>query len=267
MRKCCQKYTGKRGKQSMEHITSRQNALMTHIRKLNASRAYRRASGEYLCDGVKLLEEALRWNAPLKTVVLSEGVDVPALPSGVRAVRVPADVMRSISPMETPQGALFTVRLPDTALPETLTGAHYLVLDGVQDPGNVGTILRTADAFDCDGVFLVNACADLYNPKTARATMGAIFRCEAYTVTAEELFALLRKSGVPLYGTALRDDTVPLAEANLARAAVAIGSEGRGLSEQVLGACEKTLKIPMNPRCESLNAAVAATVVLWEMYR
>lgn len=119
----------------MEHITSRQNALMTHIRKLNASRAYRRASGEYLCDGVKLLEEALRWNAPLKTVVLSEGVDVLALPSGVRAVRVPADVMRSISPMETPQGALFTVRLPDTALPETLSGAHYLVLDGVQDPG------------------------------------------------------------------------------------------------------------------------------------
>ena len=165
MRKCCQKYTGKRGEQSMEHITSRQNALMTHIRKLNASRAYRRASGEYLCDGVKLLEEALRWNAPLKTVVLSEGVDAPVLPSGVRAVQVPADVMCSISPMETPQGALFTVRLPDTALPETLTGAHYLVLDGVQDPGNVGTILRTADAFDCDGVFLVNACADPYSPK------------------------------------------------------------------------------------------------------
>ena len=93
MRKCCQKYTGKRGEQSMEHITSRQNALMTHIRKLNASRAYRRASGEYLCDGVKLLEEALRWNAPLKTVVLSEGVDAPALPSGVRAVQVPADVL------------------------------------------------------------------------------------------------------------------------------------------------------------------------------
>ena len=74
----------------MEHITSRQNALMTHIRKLSASRAYRRASGEYLCDGVKLLEEARRWNAPLKTVVLSECVDAPTLPSGVRAVRVPA---------------------------------------------------------------------------------------------------------------------------------------------------------------------------------
>ena len=203
----------------------------------------------------------------MKTAVFSEGVDIPPLPDGVRAVRVSEELMRAVSPMETPQGALFTVALPEVQLPEMLSGKHYLVLDGVQDPGNVGTILRTVDAFDCDGIFLVNACADLYNPKTARATMGAIFRREAYTVTAEELFALLRKSGVPLYGTALRDDTVPLAEANLARAAVAIGSEGRGLSQQVLDECAKTLKIPMNPRCESLNAAIAATVVLWEMYR
>ena len=250
-----------------ETITSRQNPLMTHLRKLASSRSYRKKSGEYLCDGTKLLAEALKWGAEVKTAVFSEGVDIPPLPDGVRAVRVSEELMRAVSPMETPQGALFTVALPEVQLPETLSGKHYLVLDGVQDPGNVGTILRTADAFDCDGVFLVNACADLYNPKTARATMGAIFRREAYTVTAEELFVLLRKSGVPLYGTALRDDTVPLAEANLARAAVAIGSEGRGLSQQVLDECAKTLKIPMDPRCESLNAAIAATVVLWEMYR
>ncbi len=250
-----------------ETITSRQNPLMTHLRKLASSRSYRKKSGEYLCDGTKLLAEALKWGAEVKTAVFFEEVDIPPLPDGVRAVRVSEELMRSVSPMETPQGALFTVALPEVQLPETLSGKHYLVLDGVQDPGNVGTILRTADAFDCDGVFLVNACADLYNPKTARATMGAIFRREAYTVTAEELFALLRKSGVPLYGTALRDDTVPLAEADLARAAVAIGSEGRGLSQQVLDECAKTLKIPMNPRCESLNAAIAATVVLWEMYR
>lgn len=250
-----------------ETITSRQNPLMTHLRKLASSRSYRKKSGEYLCDGTKLLAEALKWGAEVKTAVFSEGVDIPPLPDGVRAVRVSEELMRAVSPMETPQGALFTVALPEVQLPETLSEKHYLVLDGVQDPGNVGTILRTADAFDCDGVFLVNACADLYNPKTARATMGAIFRREAYSVTAEELFALLRKSGVPLYGTALRDDTVPLAEANLARAAVAIGSEGRGLSQQVLDECAKTLKIPMNPRCESLNAAIAATVVLWEMYR
>ncbi len=252
---------------NVETITSRQNALMTHLRKLASSRSYRKKSGEYVCDGTKLLDEALKWGAPVRTAVFADGVEIPALPEGVRAVRVSEELMRSVSPMETPQGALFTVALPETKLPETLPGRHYLVLDGVQDPGNVGTILRTADAFECDGVFLVNACADLYNPKTARATMGAVFRREAYSVAPEELFSLLQKSGVPLYGTALREDTVPLANADLSRAAVAIGSEGRGLSQQLLSACEKTLKIPMSPRCESLNAAAAATVVLWEMYR
>ena len=160
---------------NVETITSRQNPLMTHLRKLASSRSYRKKSGEYLCDGTKLLDEALKWGAPVQTAVFSDGVDIPALPDTVRAVRVSEDLMRSVSPMETPQGALFTVALPETKLPETLAGKHYLVLDGVQDPGNVGTILRTADAFECDGVFLVNACADLFNPKTARATMGAVF--------------------------------------------------------------------------------------------
>ena len=250
-----------------ETITSRQNPLMTHLRKLASSRSYRKKSGEYLCDGTKLLAEALKWGAEVKTAVFSEGVDIPPLPDGVRAVRVSEELMRSVSPMETPQGALFTVRLPDTALPETLSGAHYLVLDGVQDPGNVGTILRTADAFDCDGVFIVNACADPYSPKTARATMGAVFRRDVYQCTADELCALLQKCGLPLYGTALRNDTVSLRDAELSRAAVAVGSEGRGLSAEILSKCEKTIKIPMSPRCESLNAAVAASVVLWEMYR
>ena len=252
---------------NVEIITSRQNALMTHLRKLASSRAYRRKSGEYLCDGTKLLDEALKWNAPVRTAVFSDGVEIPALPDAVRAVRVSEDLMRSVSPMDTPQGALFTVALPETKLPDTLTGRHYLVLDGVQDPGNVGTILRTADAFACDGVFLVNTCADPYGPKTARATMGAIFRREVYSPAPDELLALLQKSAVPLYGTALRDDTVPLADADLSRAAVAIGSEGRGLSDDMLHACAKTLRIPMEARCESLNAAIAAAVVLWEMYR
>ena len=251
----------------VETITGRHNALLTHLRKLASSRAYREEAGEYLCDGVKLLDEAIRWRAPIKTAVFTDGAELPPLPADVRTVRVSAELMKSISPLETPQGALFTVALPERVLPQTLTGRHYLVLDGVQDPGNVGTILRTADAFECDGVFLLNACADAYSPKANRATMGAIFRREVYSATLGELAVLLQKNGIPLYGTALRDDTVPLGTVNLNCAAVAIGSEGRGLSHEVLAACEKTVKIPMSPRCESLNAAIAASVVLWEMYR
>ena len=250
-----------------ETITSRQNALMTHLRKLASSRSYREKCGEYLSDGIKLLEEAIRWHAPIKTAVFADGVEIPVLPDGMRIVRVSEDLMKSVSPMETPQGALFTVSLPERTLPQALDGRHYLVLDGVQDPGNVGTILRTADAFECDGVFLLNACADAYSPKTSRATMGAIFRREVYSCALDELLALLERSGIPLYGTALHDDTETLGRVDLTCAAAAIGSEGRGLCAEVLAACEKTIKIPMSARCESLNAAVAASVVLWEMYR
>lgn len=250
-----------------ESITSRHNAYLAHLRKLAASRSYRDECGEYLGDGTKLLDEALKWNAPLRAVVVSEGAEVPDLPEGVRAVRVSTELMRYVSPAETPQGVLFTAALERPALPDRLDGVRYLVLDGVQDPGNVGTILRTADAFDCGGVFLVNACADLYNPKTVRATMGAIFRQRVWTCTADELAVLLERSGVPLFGAALRGDTVPLGSAGLARAAVAIGSEGRGLSEELLERCSGTLRIPMSERCESLNAAIAAAIVLWEMYR
>ena len=251
----------------METITSRQNPLCTHLRKLSSSAAYRRQCGEFLCDSPKLLQEALLWGSELHTVVVTAGTEAPPLPKGVRLVEVPADVMRSVSPMETPQGTLFTCAIHTEPLPETLAGRRYVVLDTLQDPGNVGTILRTADAFHADGMFLVNGCADLYNPKTLRATMGAVFRCPVWTVGAEELSALLKKSGIPLYGAALREDTLDARAADYSRCAIAIGSEGRGLTDAVLAVCDRTIKIPMSEHCESLNAAAAATVLLWEAAR
>jgi TrmH family RNA methyltransferase len=151
--------------------------------------------------------------------------------------------------------------------PDRLNGDRYLVLDGLQDPGNVGTIWRTADALGADGLLLINGCADPWNPKTVRATMGACFRLPVYEVEEEQLPVLLKNSGLPLYATALREDTVDIKTADLSRSAVVIGSEGRGISDALLNMSEKTLKIPMRERCESLNAAAAATIVLWEMYR
>ena len=251
----------------MERITSRKNPLITHIRKLSSDRAYRRECGEYLGDGVKLLEEAVKWNAPLTTVVVTEGTCIPQLPDHVRLVEVPEDVMASVSPMKAPQGALFLCRMVREEGQEALSGSRYLVLDGLQDPGNVGTIWRTADALGADGLLLVNGCADPWNHKVVRATMGACFRLPVYEVEAGELSALLEKSHLPLYATALREDTVDLRDADLNRCAVAIGSEGKGVSDGVLAMSQKTMKIPMRQRCESLNAAAAATVVLWEMAR
>ncbi len=251
----------------IERITSRTNPLMTHIRKLAASGSYRRKSGEFVCDGYKLLQEAQLWHAPMKTIVFSDGAEVPDIPHEVRQVQVPEDVMKSVAPSESPQGVLCVCSMEEQLLPEKLDGRHYVVLDGVQDPGNVGTILRTADAFDCDGMFLVNACADIYNPKTIRATMGVVFRRPVWKCTAQELKGLLKLSNIPLYGAALRDDTVDARKVDYGCAAVAIGSEGRGLCEEMLKLCDRTIRLPMSERCESLNAAVAASVLLWEMYR
>lgn len=251
----------------MERITSRANPLCAHLRKLAASASYRRASGEFLCDSPKLLEEALLRQADLHTVVAAEKAPLPPIPAGVRMVQVPADLMKSISPAQTPQGVLSVCGMPDRLLPQRLEGRRYVILDGVQDPGNVGTILRTADAFRANGVFLVNACADLYNPKTVRATMGAVFRCPVWICGVDELTALLKTSGLPLYGAALREDTLDARTADYSRCAIAIGSEGNGLSQELLAACHETILIPMQAHCESLNAAIAASVLLWEAAR
>ena len=249
----------------MEHITSRHNPLMGHIRKLVGSAAYRWETGEFLCDSPKLLQEALLWQAEITAVVTIS--PLPRLPEHIRQVQVPEDVMASISPVKTPQGVLFTCRLPQAPLPRSLTGRRYVLLDGVQDPGNVGTILRTLDAFDADGLLLTGGCADPYGWKAVRSSMGAVFRRPIYSGTPEELAALLHRSDLPLYGAALREDTVDARQADYTRCVLAIGSEGHGLSREVLDLCDQTIRIPMSDRCESLNAAIAAAVLLWESWR
>jgi len=252
----------------MERITSRQNPLCTHLRKLAASASYRRQCGEFLCDSPKLVKEALLWRADLiRTVVISEHTDLPEVPEGVRVVQVPETVMEAVSPAKTPQGLLAVCAIPTEELPERLEGKHYVVLDGVQDPGNVGTILRTADAFWADGMFLINACADVFSPKTVRASMGAVFRCPVWSCEPQRLKELLEASDIPLYGAALRADTRDARDVDYSRAALAIGSEGQGLSRELLDLCTRTVKLPMSVHCESLNAAAAAAALLWEMGR
>ena len=252
----------------MERITSRQNPLITRLRRLGAEKKARRAEGVFLCEGSKLVGEALRWGPPPELLVVAEGTVPPAeLPAGVRVVEVPEALLRAVSTVETPQGMLAVCQTPDTAPPEALPEGRLLVLDGVQDPGNVGTVWRTADAFGAAGMFLLPGCADPFSPKTVRATMGACFRLPVWEGTLEELTGRLAQSGAPLYATALRADTEDLRSVPLGSAAVVIGSEGRGVSQPVLDACRTTLKIPMRDRCESLNAAVAASVVLWEGWR
>ena len=244
-------------------ITSRKNPLLQQVRKLVSSRKAREEAGLFAADGTKLLAEAVRWYPGLDTVILSEGVQAE-VPETVRLLRVPEDVMASISPMETPQGALFLCRLPEKKA--FLPKPGMLLLDGIQDPGNLGTILRTADALDIP-VALLEGCADPYSHKVVRASMGAVFRREVVRASWEQVRTSCREQGIPIGVTALSERASDLRQADLRSMAVVIGSEGQGVRQEILHCADAELIIPMNPHCESLNAAVAATIVMWEMAR
>ena len=246
-----------------ERISSRKNPLLQQVKKLLSSRAERRKTGLFVADGTKLLEEAVKYWPGLQTVILTDGVEIQ-VPDHVRVVRVPEDVMASISPMEAPQGALFLGKLPEQT--EFVPKKGMLVLDGVQDPGNIGTILRTADAMDVP-VVLLEGCADPWSWKVIRSTMGAAFRTPVVQASWEEVLGKCREAGIPIGVTALSDRAVDIRSAKLSDMALVIGSEGRGVRKEVLENADHELIIPMNPHCESLNAAIAAAIVMWEIRR
>ena len=248
----------------MEQISSRKNAYIRHVRQLAADGAYRRERGEYLCDGMKTLREALSFGAKVSSILWKERAGEGEYPHAAQYV-CPAELFDYASPMVNSPGPLFTVAIRGCRKSAKLRSA--MILEGVQDPGNVGTVIRTANAFGIDAVILTGGCADLYHPKTVRATMGAIFRQTVLEIEVQYLADFLREQGLPLYGAALAEDAQSIRGMDLRRTALAVGSEGRGLSAELLGICEKTILIPMRPDSESLNAAVAASVLMWEIVR
>ena len=244
-----------------ERISSRKNPLLQQVKKLLSSKKERENTGLFVADGTKLLAEAVKYYPGLDTVILSDGVEAH-VPEHVRLVRVPEDVMASISPMEAPQGALFLCKLPEKKPFSPQKG--MLLLDGIQDPGNLGTILRTADALDVP-VVLLEGCADPYSHKVVRASMGAVFRTEVVQSNWEAVSAACAQAKIPIAVTALSQRAKDVREAALDTMAVVIGSEGQGVRKEILDSADGALIIPMNPHCESLNAAVAATIVMWQM--
>ena len=242
-------------------ITSRKNPLIQKTRKLLSSRKEREKEGLFVADGTKLLQEAVCWFPGLDTVILSQDVQAQ-VPEHVKVIRVPEDVMAYVSPMETPQGAVFLCRLPEKKAFTPV--APMLLLDGIQDPGNLGTILRTADAMNVQ-VALLEGCADPYSHKVVRASMGAVLRTQPMQTTWQEAKAALDAAGIEVAVTALSDRSRDLRSAAVERLAVVIGSEGQGVRQEILEQAQHQLIIPMAPRCESLNAAIAASIVAWEM--
>ncbi len=247
----------------MESITSRKNPVILEYRRLAADRAYRAAQGLCLGQGGKLLGEALAAGRTVVSILSAEPLE--GLDLAVRQYIAAPELLEYVSPMKSAPELLFTCRLGD---PGPLAGDRFLLAEDMQDPGNVGTLIRTANAFGMDGVILAGACADPFGPKAVRASMGAVFRRPVWTLTTPEAIRALKERGIPLIAAALREDAAEAGRfAFPRRLAVAIGNEGHGLTGELLDAADTVLRIPMEPGAESLNAAAAAAVLLWEIYR
>ena len=250
---------------SMLTITSRDNPQIKHVRALLSGSRARREAGLFVCEGFTLLGEALRRGCTPRAVFCLEGEEHRLPPLTCPTCLVTRPVLEKLSDVPAPQGVVFTLPLPplEEALPE---GERFLALDQLRDPGNVGTVLRTADAFGLDGVILLGDCADPFSPKVVRSAMGSLFRARLCRMSGEALRAQLAGRGIPLCAAALGEDSIPVTGVDLHRACVVVGNEAHGVSPEVLALCDKRIIIPIQS-AESLNAGVAAGILMWEMRR
>lgn len=247
----------------MEHLTSRKNPLIRHLRQLAADTGYRREQGEYVLDSMKLLQEAVTFGAKVNTVLWA-GEPKLTVP-GAAIYTAPKELVEYASPLKNAPGPVFTVTIPKQDLPTA--PRKVIVLENVQDPGNVGTVIRTANALGMDAVVLTGSCASVFGAKTARAAMGALFRQCVVELIQEEAVAWLHENGLQVYGAALSDRAMDVRTVSLEKAAFVVGSEGQGLSEAMRSLCDGEVIIPMEPGSESLNAGVAASILMWELAR
>lgn len=246
----------------MEHITSLKNPKVTAWKALK-DRKGRRESGCFLVEGRKMVEEALKSAFDVEAVLVQEGV---SFPDGLTmpVYELPAHVLAAVCDTKTPQGIAAVVRMKE----QSALGKHIVVLDGVQDPGNVGTIIRTADAAGLDGVLLSTQCADVFSPKVLRATMGSIFRMNLRTT--DDLpgeLTKLREKGYSILSSQLDGTPFYEREKVAEQFALIIGNEGNGVSEQVQQTATHRVRLPMRGGAESLNAAIAAAIMMYELMR
>ena len=252
----------------MEKITSRENAKIKYACRLASSGAFRRSEGKFLAEGRKLCPELCR-GAALETLFCTEAAlekcpELAGLPG--EHYLVEDHVADKLADVGTHQGVFGVFRTPVHTLEEVKKGGRYLALERVQDPGNVGTLLRSAAAFGFDGVLLSKGCAAPFAPKTLRASMGAAGRLPVAPVQdLPQALQQLRARGVVCLAAALYHSR-PLDEAPQSYPdglCAVIGSEGQGLTDAAVQACDMAVRIPMTDLVESLNAGVAGSVLLW----
>ena len=253
-------------------ITSKDNLKIKELKELISSKKMRINSRSFVIEGIRIFAEAVRENADIKSVFVTE-----------TALNKYADVFKSLRPdnfyviadelskkvtdEKSPQGIFAVVNNLDKELTMGINFERVLVLNNIQDPGNIGTLLRTADALGVKKVILCENCCELYNPKVIRSTMGSIFRLDISVVKCfETVVKYLKANNITTYAAVVDKQAQSIENITFdGKCAAVIGNEGNGLSDEHTALCDSKITISMKGNAESLNASVAAAIILWEM--
>ena len=252
-------------------ITSKENESIKNIKKLKEKK-YRDETNCYIIEGIKLIEEAIEENAKIEKIVVCNEINEDFSKELLYKIAkfdvlyVSKNIFKLLTDVLNPQGILAVIRKKTNTIID-FSQDFYLILDNIQDPGNMGTILRTADSINLNQIIIKQGSVDCYNPKVVRSTMGAIFRVNI--IESNDMIKTikeLKKHKIKIYATDLKTDK-NIYSVNYKKAAVIIGNEANGVSKEILDLADEKIKIPMIGKTESLNAGVATGIILYEMIR
>ncbi|MCI8309014.1 MAG: RNA methyltransferase [Clostridia bacterium] len=254
-------------------ITSKDNEIVKYVRKLK-DKKFRDEVGEFVIEGIRIIEEAIVEKAKIKMVIVCDGClnsdpirsDLLYKLAKEKVIYVSEKIFKYITDVTSPQGILAIVEKNNSSKID-FSQDLFLILDNIQDPGNMGTILRTADSIALTQIIVTKGNADCFNPKVVRSTMGAIFRVNVIEV--DDLIKVikeLKKHKIQILATDLQTEH-SIYDVDYKKSAIVIGNEGNGVSESILKISDKKIKIPMKGKTESLNAAVATGIILYNAIR
>lgn len=265
-----------------QYISSKSNQIVVRFSKLK-DKKYRKSEGLFRFDGIKLFGEAARFSAPIEYIFVSESAaekycsEIDKSNNKAKRFVLSNEAFSKLTDELSPEGVvtvcseLERIRRTDdyVALAKENAGKRVIMLESVRDAGNMGTIIRSARAFGIDSLIISTDCADLYNSKTVRGAMGALFtQAIAVVDSMPEAINAFKENGARVFAAALNNNARPLGSFELALGdAIVIGNEGHGLSTEVINACNDCVIIPMEEDSESLNASIAASVCMWELYK
>lgn len=248
----------------MDRIESVKNQKVKQWKKLHTKKE-RENTGTFIIEGLHLVEEALKNKEMIKTLIVSEDLNLPYDwdVDNVSMTLVTSDVMKAISDTETPQGVAAICEFQQTHSPQSWS--KVLLVDSVQDPGNLGTIIRTADAAGIDGIILGEGTVDHYNSKVIRSSQGSLFHLPIVKGSLQEWVDVYKKNQVPIYGTSLQNGVSYKEVTSADRFCLIMGNEGSGVKKELLNQTTKNLFIPIYGGAESLNVAIATGILLYHL--